>query len=51
MAFVLDASVSACWVFADEDHPMADVAFSSLQTEEAVVPALCGGSKSATFLS
>jgi hypothetical protein len=50
MAFVLDASVSACWAFADEDHPIADVAFSSLQTEEAVVPA-CGGSKSATFLS
>jgi predicted nucleic acid-binding protein len=40
MAFVLDASVSACWAFADEDHPVADVAFSSLQTEEAVVPAL-----------
>ena len=40
MAFVLDASVSACWAFADEDHPIADVAFSSLQREEAVVPAL-----------
>jgi predicted nucleic acid-binding protein len=40
MAFVVDASVSACWAFADEDHPVADVAFSSLQTEEAVVPAL-----------
>ncbi|MGA2712773.1 MAG: type II toxin-antitoxin system VapC family toxin [Xanthobacteraceae bacterium] len=40
MAFVLDASVSACWAFADEDHPVAGVAFSSLQTEEAVVPAL-----------
>jgi predicted nucleic acid-binding protein len=40
MAFVLDASVSACWAFADEDHPVAGVAFSSLRTEEAVVPAL-----------
>jgi predicted nucleic acid-binding protein len=40
MAFVLDASVSACWAFADEDHPVADLAFSSLQTEEALVPAL-----------
>src|SRR5580658_6059254 len=40
MAFVLDASVSACWAFADEDHPVADAAFSSIQTEEAVVPAL-----------
>jgi predicted nucleic acid-binding protein len=40
MAFVPDASVSACWAFADEDHPIADAAFSSLQTEAAVVPAL-----------
>ena len=32
--------MSACWAFADEDHPVADMAFSSLQTEEAVVPAL-----------
>jgi predicted nucleic acid-binding protein len=40
MAFVPDASVSACWAFADEDHPVAEVAFSSLRTEEAVVPAL-----------
>jgi predicted nucleic acid-binding protein len=40
MGFVLDASVCACWAFEDEDHPVADVAFSSLQTEEAVVPAL-----------
>lgn len=40
MAFVLDASVTACWAFADEGHPVADVAFSSLQTGEAVVPAL-----------
>jgi predicted nucleic acid-binding protein len=40
MAFVLDASVSACWAFADEAHPVADEAFSSLRTGEAVVPAL-----------
>jgi predicted nucleic acid-binding protein len=40
MAFVLDASVTACWAFADEDHTVADMAFSSLQTGEAVVPAL-----------
>lgn len=40
MAFVLDASVSACWAFADEVHPVADAAFSSLRTVEAVVPAL-----------
>ncbi|MES1258798.1 MAG: type II toxin-antitoxin system VapC family toxin [Acidobacteriota bacterium] len=40
MAFVLDASVSACWAFADEDHPIAGAAFDSLQTGEALVPAL-----------
>jgi predicted nucleic acid-binding protein len=40
MAFVPDASVSACWAFADEDHPVADAAFLSLRTDEAVVPAL-----------
>ena len=32
--------MTACWAFADEDHPVAGVAFASLQTEEAVVPAL-----------
>jgi predicted nucleic acid-binding protein len=40
MAFVLDASVSACWAFSEEDHPVADAAFRCVQTEEAVVPAL-----------
>ncbi len=40
MSFVLDASVSACWAFADEAHPVADEAFSNLRTAEAVVPAL-----------
>jgi predicted nucleic acid-binding protein len=40
MAFVLDASVTACWAFADEDHPAAERAFLSLQAGEAVVPAL-----------
>jgi predicted nucleic acid-binding protein len=40
MAFVLDASVSAAGRLRMKDHPIADAAFSSLQTEEAVVPAL-----------
>lgn len=40
MTFVLDASVSACWAFSDEVHPVADAAFSGLQTADAVVPAL-----------
>jgi predicted nucleic acid-binding protein len=40
MAFVLDASVTACWAFDDEDHPDARVAFERIRTEEAVVPSL-----------
>jgi predicted nucleic acid-binding protein len=39
MAFVLDASVTACWAFDDEDHPQARLAFQRIRTEEAVVPA------------
>jgi len=27
MAFVLDASIAACWAFKDEDHPDAAAAF------------------------
>jgi len=40
MAFVLDASITACWAFADEDHPDADLALRRVRTEEAVVPSL-----------
>jgi len=40
MAFVLDASITACWAFEDEDHPDADLAFLRIRTEEAVVPCL-----------
>lgn len=40
MAFVLDASVTACWAFRDEQHPDADLAFIRVRTEEAVVPSL-----------
>ena len=40
MAFVLDASVTACWAFQDEDHPAASLAFLRIRTEEAVVPSL-----------
>ena len=40
MAFVLDASVTACWAFDDEDHPPARLAFQRIRTEEAVVPSL-----------
>jgi predicted nucleic acid-binding protein len=40
MAFVLDASITACWAFPDEDHPAASRALSQIRTEEAVVPSL-----------
>ncbi len=40
MAFVLDASVTACWAFDDEDHPDASLAFDRMRAEEAVVPGL-----------
>lgn len=40
MPFVLDASVSACWAFDDEDHPTAALALERLRTDEAHVPAL-----------
>jgi predicted nucleic acid-binding protein len=40
MAFVLDASITACWAFQDEDHPDASLAFLQMSAEEAVVPCL-----------
>jgi predicted nucleic acid-binding protein len=40
MAFVLDASIAACWAFQDEEHPDAALALRRMRTEEAVVPCL-----------
>jgi len=40
MAFVLDASITACWAFDDEDHPDASLAFERIRVEEGVVPGL-----------
>ena len=40
MALVLDASITACWAFDDEDHPDASLAFERMRDEEGVVPAL-----------
>jgi predicted nucleic acid-binding protein len=40
MAFVLDASITGCWAFRDEDHPDAQLAFHAMRTEEAWVPSL-----------
>src|SRR5262252_2248820 len=40
MPFVLDASVTACWAFGDEQDPRVDAAFEKIRTEDAVVPSL-----------
>jgi predicted nucleic acid-binding protein len=40
MAFVLDASVTICWAFEDEEHPQADLTYRRIRTEEAVVPSV-----------
>jgi len=40
MAFVLDASVAACWAFDDEDHPVAALALERIRTDEAMAPSL-----------
>jgi predicted nucleic acid-binding protein len=40
MPFVLDTSISACWIFQDEQDPRADAAFVRIKSEEAVVPSL-----------
>ncbi len=40
MPFVLDASVTACWAFQDEDYAIADLALERLRTDEALVPSL-----------
>ena len=40
MPFVLDASIAACWAFADEDHPAATLALDRIRTDTAHVPAI-----------
>ncbi len=40
MAFVLDASITLCWAFADEEHPVATAALDRIQQGEAQVPSL-----------
>lgn len=38
MPFVLDASITACWAFADESSALADIADAQLSTDTAIVP-------------
>ena len=40
MPFVVDASVTACWAFRDEDNAVADAALERMLTDDAVAPAL-----------
>jgi predicted nucleic acid-binding protein len=40
MPFVLDASIPACWALLDEEDSRADVAFTRIKSDEAVVPSL-----------
>jgi len=40
MGFVLDASVSACWAFDDEQHTTADAALQRSEVDEICVPSL-----------
>ncbi len=40
MPFVLDASITACWAFDDEDHPLAAHALERLREDGAVAPSL-----------
>ncbi len=40
MPFVLDASVTACWCFPDEQSAVADAAMDRLLDDQAIAPAL-----------
>ena len=40
MAFVLDASVTACWALGDEEHAIAALSLAKIRTEDALVPEL-----------
>ena len=40
MPFVIDASVTACWCFPDEQSDVADSAMDRLLRDEAIAPAL-----------
>lgn len=40
MGFVLDASISACWAFKDEQHTIADAALDRSDVDEIFVPSL-----------
>jgi len=40
MAFVLDASVTVAWAFADEDHAVAAAALALIRNDQGCVPSL-----------
>ncbi|WP_158810070.1 type II toxin-antitoxin system VapC family toxin [Beijerinckia sp. L45] len=39
-AFVVDASIAACWLLPDERHPVAEAAYDLIRTTSAVAPSL-----------
>jgi len=40
MPFVMDVSVTATWIFPDENHPYATAAFARLSNDSGLVPCL-----------
>ena len=40
MAFVLDASITVAWAFADEDHAVAAAALALIRNDQGCVPSL-----------
>ena len=37
-ALIVDASVAAVWLLEDEDHPIAEAAYQSVESGDAIVP-------------
>ena len=40
MTFVIDASITACWCFEDEQSPTADEVWNAFSTHKAVTPSI-----------
>ena len=40
MPFVVDASVAACWLMPDEQHPVATAAYARIASDTAIAPVI-----------
>jgi predicted nucleic acid-binding protein len=40
MPFVVDAAVAACWLLPDERHPVAELAFRMIASDQAIAPSI-----------